>query len=59
MSNNYISTGSLSVSSQLVHFVSDEMLPGLGITPENFWEQLELIINNFSPRNAELLAKRE
>ena len=59
MPNNYISTGSLSVSSQLVHFVSDEMLPGLGITPENFWEQLELIINNFSPRNAELLAKRE
>ncbi|KRP09075.1 MAG: malate synthase G [SAR86 cluster bacterium BACL1 MAG-121004-bin11] len=59
MSNNYISKGSLSVSDKLANFVSDELLPGLAITPENFWDQLETIIHTFAPKNKELLAKRE
>ena len=59
MSDNYISKGSLSVSSKLANFVSEELLPGLDITPENFWDQLGAIINNFAPRNKELLVKRE
>ena len=59
VSNNYISKGSLSVSDKLANFVSDELLPGLAITPENFWDQLETIIHTFAPKNKELLAKRE
>ena len=59
MSDNYISKGSLSVSDKLANFVSDELLPGLAITPENFWDQLETIIHTFAPKNKELLAKRE
>jgi malate synthase len=59
VSDNYISKGSLSVSSKIARFVSDELLPGLEVTPENFWDQLETIINNFAPKNKELLAKRE
>jgi malate synthase len=58
VSDNYISKGSLSVSSKIARFVSDELLPGLEVTPENFWDQLETIINNFAPKNKELLAKR-
>ena len=59
VSDNYISKGSLSVSDKLANFVSDELLPGLAITPENFWDQLETIIHTFAPKNKELLAKRE
>ena len=59
VSDNYISKGSLSGSDKLANFVSDELLPGLAITPENFWDQLETIIHTFAPKNKELLAKRE
>ncbi len=59
MSKNYITKGSLSVSDELLNFLSIEILPGLEISEDHFWLSLEKIINEFSPRNKELLEIRE
>ena len=59
MSDNYIAKGSLSVSIQLDEFLTSEVLPGLNITAEHFWHSLEVIIQEFGPRNRELLELRE
>ena len=59
MSKNYITKGSLSVAEELSDFLSSEVLPGLEISEDQFWSSLENIINEFSPRNKELLKTRE
>ena len=59
MSKNYITKGSLSVSDELSNFLSTEVLPGLEISENHFWLSLEKIINEFCPRNKELLEVRE
>ena len=50
---------SLKVSNELKDFLENEVLDGLEITPEKFWPSFEEIVNEFSPKNKELLAKRE
>ena len=59
MSKNYITKGSLSVTEELLNFLSTEVLPGLEISEDHFWLSLEKIIHEFSPRNKELLDIRE
>ena len=59
MSKNYITKGSLSVAEELSSFLSTEALPGLEISEDHFWSSLEKIIQEFSPRNKELLDIRE
>ena len=59
MSTNYITKGSLSVAEELSSFLSTEVLPGLEISEDHFWSSLEKIIQEFSPRNKELLDIRE
>ena len=59
MSKNYITKGSLSVAEELSSFLSTEVLPGLEISEDHFWSSLEKIIQEFSPRNKELLDIRE
>ena len=59
MPEKYINKGSLSVSSDLEAFLRSEVLPGLDLTEEHFWTSLENVINEFSPRNRELLDVRE
>ena len=59
VSDNYISKGSLSVSIQLDEFLTTEVLPDLNITSDHFWQGLEAIIQEFGPRNRELLGLRE
>ncbi len=59
MSKNYITKGSISVAEELSSFLSTEVLPGLEISEDHFWLSLEMIINEFSPRNKELLNIRE
>ena len=59
MSKNYITKGSISVAEELSSFLSTEVLPGLDISEDHFWLSLEKIINEFSPRNKELLNIRE
>jgi malate synthase len=59
LSKNYITKGSLSVAEELSSFLSTEVLPGLEISEDHFWSSLEKIIQEFSPRNKELLGIRE
>ncbi len=59
MSDKYIKKGSLSVSTELEAFLKSEVLPGLDLTEDHFWTCLENVINEFSPRNKELLEIRE
>ena len=53
-----ITHGSLKVSQELDNFLTDELLPGLDISPDAFWESFERVLDEFGPRNTELLAKR-
>ena len=59
MPDKYINKGSLSVSTDLEAFLKSEVLPGLELSEDHFWNSLENIINEFSPRNKELLDIRE
>jgi len=59
VSDNYIAKGSLSVSTTLDEFLTSEVLPDLNITSDHFWHSLEAIIQEFGPRNRELLGLRE
>jgi len=59
VSDNYISKGSLSVSIKLDEFLASEVLPDLNITSDHFWQSLEAIVQEFGPRNRELLGLRE
>jgi len=57
--DNYIAKGSLSVSTKLDEFLTSEVLPDLNITSDHFWHSLEAIVQEFGPRNRELLGLRE
>ena len=59
MPDKYINKRSLSVSIDLEAFLKSEVLPGLDLSEDHFWNSLENIINEFSPRNKELLDIRE
>jgi malate synthase len=49
----------LNISSNLKQFLENEVLPGLGINADSYWQAFEQIIDEFSPRNKKLLNIRE
>ena len=49
----------LKVAAELAQFVETQVLPGLGIAPEGWWQGVADIFATFAPENAALLAKRE
>jgi len=54
-----VSAGGLKVDHQFHDFIEHEALPGSGIAPEVFWQGLERIAAEFTPRNRALVAKRD
>jgi malate synthase len=52
-------TRSLSVDDLLHAFVERELLPGTGVAPAAFWASLETILADFTPKNLELLRRRD
>ena len=50
---------SLQVDSALHRFIDDEVLPGTGVAPAQFWAGFDAIVRDLAPRNAELLAERD
>src|SRR3954452_9092969 len=54
-----VTVGGLAVAAVLHAFVRDEALPGSGIEEATFWGGVEEILREFTPRNRELLARRE
>ena len=55
---NYITRGSLNIHNDLDRFLKEEVLTGLDITREEFWEKFEEILSKFHHRNKDLLMKR-
>ena len=55
---NYIKCGSLNIHSVLDKFLKDEVLPGLDLKSDEFWEKFEDLLKEFHQRNKDLLAKR-
>ncbi|ALO34145.1 malate synthase G [Colwellia sp. MT41] len=49
----------LTVSQCLFDFIEYEALPGTAISSKHFWQQFSNIINELSPKNQQLLLKRE
>ena len=55
---NYITHGSLNIHNDLDRFLKEEVLTGLDITRDEFWEKFEEILSKFHHRNKDLLMKR-
>ena len=54
-----IQQGGLQIAQALFNLIEDEIIPGSGIDSTLFWESFEAILQDFSPRNRELLIKRD
>ncbi len=55
----YINHGSLKVSKELDDLINKKVCAGIDVNPDSFWDSLEHIIEEFTPRNKALLEKRE
>ena len=55
----YVSKGDLKVSKILDNLISEKVCQSIELTPEIFWCKFEEILKKFSPKNVELLEKRE
>ena len=54
-----VKNGNLDVSPELDSFLRNEVLPGLDIEPDQFWNSFETVLTEFAERNKSLLDKRE
>jgi malate synthase len=50
---------SLQVDTALQRFIDDEVLPGTGIAPADFWAGFDAIVRDLAPKNAALLVERD
>ena len=50
---------SLQVDTALQRFIDDEVLPGTGIAPADFWAGFDAIVRVLAPKNAALLVERD
>ncbi|WED21366.1 malate synthase G [Vibrio sp. JC009] len=51
--------GGLQIDNTLYSLVNDQIIPGTGISAEDFWRSFEKILNDLTPKNQALLQKRE
>ena len=54
-----VTIGSLSIDPSLEALVREEIMPGLGLDAKDFWNSFSQILNDLTPRNRELLKKRD
>lgn len=54
-----VTIGGLQVATVLSDLLQNDIAPGTGVDPAHFWSEFEAILNEFVPRNRELLAKRD
>tara|TARA_B100001057_G_scaffold501179_1_gene621572 strand:+ start:542 stop:2707 length:2166 start_codon:yes stop_codon:yes gene_type:complete len=53
-----IKYGNLQVSAELDNFLRKEVVEGIEVDPDNFWQSFERVLNEFGEKNKELLKKR-
>lgn len=56
---NYVKESNLQVAQELYDFVNNEALPGTGVDKESFWEGFGQLVADLTPKNKELLARRD
>ena len=56
--NDRIPLHGLRVDERLFNLVRDDIAPGTGVDPDNFWSALSRIVQDLSPRNKQLLEQR-
>ena len=49
----------LSIAKELYDLVCDEIMPGTGVGPDQFWADLSRIVTDLGPKNRALLDKRD
>ena len=59
MKEKYIKIKDLSVSEKLANFINVKLLPGTKISKERFWSGFNKYIHELSPKNKNLIEKRE
>jgi len=56
---NYVKKSNLQVAPVLYEFITKEALPESGLDQETFWSEFSQLVHDLTPKNKELLAKRE
>lgn len=56
---SYVDVGRIKVAKNLYDFINNEALPNTEVDVEQFWQDFESIFVDFTPRNNELLKKRQ
>jgi malate synthase len=56
---DYVKVGNLQVARLFYEFINQEVLPESGIENEQFWMDLERLVNDLTPKNKGLLARRD
>src|SRR5699024_10096481 len=54
-----VNVGKIKVSEMIHEFFSEKVIPGAELDVEKFWADFEKIVTDFTPRNKELLEKRQ
>ena len=49
----------LKISTKLLDFINNEVLPGTDIDPDKFWSSFEKNVHELAPLNKSLIQKRE
>ncbi|AMQ20423.1 malate synthase G [Geobacillus sp. JS12] len=55
----YVQKGNIQVAKVLYDFVNEELLPNSGLDQDKFWRDFAALITDLTPRNKELLARRD
>ncbi|MBB5356556.1 malate synthase [Anoxybacillus mongoliensis] len=55
----YVQVGRLQVAKLFYEFIVEEVLPNSQVDPRKFWGDFEQLINELTPKNKALLAKRD
>lgn len=54
-----VQSGGLQIDKTLFNFVNDDVLPGIGISSDDFWAKFADIVADLTPKNKALLEKRD
>ncbi|MFL6561340.1 MAG: malate synthase G, partial [Bacillus sp. (in: firmicutes)] len=57
--SNYVKVGNLKVADVLYHFINEDALPGTNLDREKFWADFEILLDDLTPINNKLLARRD
>ncbi|MBN3508619.1 malate synthase G [Mycolicibacterium nivoides] len=56
---NRVTVGNLRVAQVLHDFITNEALPGTGVDPDSFWSGVDKVVADLTPKNQDLLARRD